>query len=38
MELIDPALVDQRVDQSLAGGNFEITDAINGKLGHETVS
>jgi hypothetical protein len=38
MELIDPALVDERVDKPLAGGNFEITDAIDGNLGHETVS
>jgi hypothetical protein len=38
MELIDPALVDEGVDQPLAGGNFEITDAIDRNLGHETVS
>jgi hypothetical protein len=38
MELIDPALVDKRVDQPLARGNFKITDAIDGNLGHETVS
>ena len=38
MELIDPALVNERVDQPLAGGNLEITDAIDGKLGHGTVS
>jgi hypothetical protein len=38
MELVDPALVDKRVDQPLARGNFEITDAIDGNLGHETVS
>jgi hypothetical protein len=38
VELVEAALIHQGVDQPLAGGNFEITDAIDGNLGHEKVS